>query len=212
MWPDPDETRILLQRRERGDAAAEQRLWEGHREPLRHLIELHLDHALRRRLDASDVVQEVLLRASRRLPEYLDHPALPFSLWLRRLARDHLVEMHRFHRLAARRSLDRERPLAAAAFADRSSIELAAQLRDPGVTPAAAALRRELRDRFQEALARLDEADLTILRLRHFEGLSNGDAARALGLSEAAAGMRHLRALRRLRDRLAEVPSRASDA
>src|ERR687894_396915 len=107
--------------------------------------------------------------------------------------------------------LDRERPLVAASFADRSSLELAAQLRDPGVTPAAAALRRELEGRFHAALARLDEADREVLLMRHFEQLSNGDAARALGLSEAAAGMRHLRALRRLRAILGEAPSRGDD-
>ena len=44
---------------------------------------------------------------------------------------------------------------------------------------------------------RLDDRE--IILLRHFEQLSNQDAAAALGLSEAAAGMRHLRALRRLR-------------
>jgi RNA polymerase sigma-70 factor (ECF subfamily) len=43
--------------------------------------------------------------------------------------------------------------------------------------------------------------------MRHFEQLSNGEAANALGVSEAAAGMRHLRALRRLRTVLDEMPS-----
>ena len=35
--------------------------------------------------------------------------------------------------------------------------------------------------------------------MRHFEQLSNQDVARTLGLSEPAAGMRYLRALRKLR-------------
>jgi RNA polymerase sigma-70 factor (ECF subfamily) len=43
--------------------------------------------------------------------------------------------------------------------------------------------------------------------MRHFEHLSNGDVARHFGLSEAAAGMRHLRALRRLRSILGTPPS-----
>jgi RNA polymerase sigma-70 factor (ECF subfamily) len=45
----------------------------------------------------------------------------------------------------------------------------------------------------------MDEADREILMMRHFEQLSNSEAAELLGLSEPAAGMRHLRALRRLR-------------
>jgi len=205
MWPNPAETEDLLGRVAGADPAAEGRLWERHREPLRRMIGLRLDRAVGRRVDASDVVQEVLLKASGRLADYLKDPALPFRVWLRQIARDHVIDAHRRHRAAASRSVDRERP--AACFADRSSLDLAGQLRDPSPTPAAAALRRELERRFREAIDGLDEDDREIILLRHFEQLSNGEAARALGLSEPAAGMRHLRALRRLRAVLGESPS-----
>ncbi len=92
-------------------------------------------------------------------------------------------------------------------FDDRSSLDLAAQLRDSELTPAAAALRRELQTRFHTTLLHLVDDDREIILLRHFEQLSNSEAAQALGLSEAAAGMRHIRALRRLRALLAETPS-----
>ncbi|MGE5754253.1 MAG: sigma-70 family RNA polymerase sigma factor [Planctomycetaceae bacterium] len=207
MWPDSTETQVLLKRIEQADATATERLWERHREPLRRMIDLRLDHALGRRVDASDIVQDVLLKANQRLGEYLRNPVLPFHLWLRQIARDHVIDEYRRHRVAECRSIDRERPLAPAAFSDQSSLDLAAQLRDPNLTPAAAALRRELERRFGAALRKLDEVDREIILLRHFEQLSNGEAARALGLSEAAAGMRHLRALRRLRAVLGESPS-----
>ncbi len=211
MWPDADETQRLLDLVERGGPAAAEGLWERHREPLRRLIGLRLDRALERRVDASDVVQEVLLKANQRLPEYLRNPALPFHLWLRQIARDHIIDEHRRHRVAARRSLDRERSLAAPEYLDRSSIELAAQLRDPNLTPAAAVLRHELERRFHEALARLDENDRELIVMRHFEQLSNSEVARLLDVSEPAAGMRHLRALRKLRAILGEAPSRSSN-
>jgi len=209
MWPDADETQVLLKQveAEGATAGAAERLWERHREPLRRLIGARLDPVLARRLDASDVVQEVLLKANLRLSDYLRKPTIPFQLWLRQIARDHIIDEHRRHRLAARRTLDRERPLALAGLADRSSIELAAQLRDPNLTPAASALRLELERRFREALAQLDETDREVLLMRHFEQLSNSEVARILGVSEAAAGMRHLRALRRLRLILGESPS-----
>jgi RNA polymerase sigma-70 factor (ECF subfamily) len=206
MWPDSAETRDLLDRVADDDPSAEERLWERHREPLRRMIGLRLDRAVGRRVDASDVVQEVMLKASGRLADYLKSPSLPFHLWLRQIARDHVIDAHRKHRVAGSRSVDREAPMAAS-FADRSSIELAARLRDPGPTPAAAALRRELERRFQDAIGGLDELDREVILLRHFEQLSNGETARALGLSEPAAGMRHLRALRRLRAILGEAPS-----
>ncbi len=110
MWPDPTETEALLRRvAEEGEPAAE-RLWERHRGPLRRMIGLRLDRALGRRLDASDVVQDVLLEANQRLADYLRNPAMPFHLWLRQIARDRMIDEHRRHRVAARRSLDRERP------------------------------------------------------------------------------------------------------
>ena len=207
MWPDAGETQALLKRVEQAEPGAAERLWEQHREPLRRLVGLRLDDALARRVDASDVVQEVLITANQRLNEYIRNPVMPFHLWLRQIAHDQMIDQHRRHRVAARRSLDRERSMSAPAFLDRSSIDLAAQLRDPGLTPAATALRAELCRRFQLVLNRLDDDDREIVLMRHFEQLSNSEAARALGLSDAAAGMRHLRALRKLRSLLAETPS-----
>jgi RNA polymerase sigma-70 factor, ECF subfamily len=212
MWPDAVETDDLLKRAENADADAVAQLWERHREPLRRMIHLRLDHRISRRVDASDVVQEVLVEANRRLNEYLRKPEIPFQLWLRLMARDHVLDQHRRHRGAARRSLDREQPLAAAEFLDQSSIQLADRLRDPGPSPLTAVLRGELERRFHDAIRRLDDDDRDVILLRHSEQLSNGEVARALELSEAAAGMRYLRALRRLRASLAEPPSRKGTA
>jgi len=207
MWPEPNQTEELLRQAERGDGAAVNRLLERHRAALRRAIQVRLDRAIERRVDASDIVQEVLLEASRRLPEYLRNAAMPFPLWLRQIARDHLIDAHRRHRVAERRTVDREQPIAAAAFLDHSSLALAAELRDHELTPAAAAMRQELELRFHSMLQQLDEEDREVLLMRYFEKLSNQEVAQALGLSEAAAGMRHLRALRRLRSLLNEAPS-----
>jgi len=45
----------------------------------------------------------------------------------------------------------------------------------------------------------LPEIDKNIILMRHHEQLSNGEAAVALDVSEAAASMRYLRALKKLR-------------
>jgi RNA polymerase sigma-70 factor (ECF subfamily) len=209
MWPDASETQNLLHRVARADVSAADELWERYRPALRRMIGLRLDQRVARRVDASDVVQDVLIKASQRLADYLRNPSLPFHLWLRQIARDHVIDAHRRHRATARRSVDREQGLFAhgGLFDDRSSLDLAAQLRDSELTPAAEALRRELQTRFHATLLRLDDDDREIILLRHFEQLSNSEAAQSLGLSEAAAGMRHIRALRRLRALLGETPS-----
>jgi RNA polymerase sigma-70 factor (ECF subfamily) len=211
MWPDACETQNLLERVAKADAGAADELWERYRPALRRMIGLRLDQALSRRVDASDVVQDVLLKANERLADYLRKPVIPFHLWLRQIAQDLVIDAHRRHRAAARRSLDRERLLVAQSAGgpsgDRSALDLAAQLRDPELTPVGLALRRELQCRFEAALVRLSDDDREIIVLRHFEQLSNREAADVLGLSDAAAGMRHLRALRHLRAVLGESPS-----
>lgn len=210
MWPDQRDTQQLLHAAQSGDAAARERLWTRHRGALHKLVALRLDRGIQQRVDVSDVVQDALVEADRRLEEYLRHgSAMPFHLWLRQIARDRMIDAHRRHRGAERRSIDREQaPPSPSLYADRSAFDLAAQLRDGReLTPAAAILQRELESRFRAALEQVDPMDREILELRHIEQLSNRDTALALGLSEPAAGMRYLRALRRLRVLLDETPS-----
>src|SRR5205823_10701386 len=173
MTPHPPETERLLDQARQGDATAVERLLALYREPLRRMIGLRLDPALAGRLDASDVVQDVLLEASRRLDDYLRNPAMPFHLWLRHIAKDHVIDAHRRHRRAQRRSLDREQPIVPAALADHSSLELAGQLLDQERTPASAAIHHELQRRLSSAIADLEEDDREIILMRHREQLSN---------------------------------------
>jgi RNA polymerase sigma-70 factor, ECF subfamily len=209
MWPDSSETQQLLDLARAGDAAARNSLLERHREALRRMVGLRMDPLLRRRLDASDIVQDVLVEADRRLADYLEAARMPFQVWLRHLARDHLIDAHRRHRGAARRSIDREQSPASSLDPDQSALDLADLVRDRQLTPAAAATHHELETRFQSAIESLDETDREVILLRHFEQLSNQETAAALELSEPAAGMRYLRAMRRLRSLLAEPPSQA---
>jgi len=208
MWPEPEQTQELLRDAGNGNGEAVNRLLERHRDALRRLVRMRLDRAIAARVDASDIVQEVLLEASRRLPEYLKDPKLSFRLWLRQLAKDHLIDAHRRHRRAQRRSVDREQALAPQ-FADSSALDLAAQLRDGELTPAAATIRKELELRYLSALDQLDEVDAEIILMRHHEHLTSTEVAQALGLSTAAAGMRYMRALRRLGAMMGERPSGA---
>lgn len=206
MWPEAGETQELLRDAGGGDAAAVNRLMERHRDALRRMVQMRLDRALARRVDASDVVQDVLLEASRRMGEYVRDPRVPFHLWLRQLAKDRIIDMHRRHRAAQRRSVDREQPLLPAGT-EQSSLDLAARLLDRELTPAAANIRRELEQRFLVALGQLGEEDREVVLMRHYEQLGNSEVAQALGITPAAAGMRHLRALRKLRAALGEASS-----
>ena len=202
MWSNTPETEQLLEQARRGDPGAVERLLTAHREPLRRMIGLRLDPALAARVDASDIVQDVLLEAHRRLQDYLRKPAMPFHLWLRHIAKDHIIDAHRHERLAQRRSVDREQPIPARR-PDESSFDWAAQFFDQELTPASAAIRQEMERKVQQAIQQLGDDDRDIILMRYVEQLPNQDVAAALGLSEAAASMRCLRAVRRLHALLA---------
>src|SRR5437763_14949467 len=98
MWPGDDEVADLLRRVQAGEPGAADRLWERHRVPLLRMIALRLDPGLGRRVDASDVVQDGLMDADRRLRDYLREPAVPFHLWLRRLPPGRVCDQHSRHR------------------------------------------------------------------------------------------------------------------
>ena len=102
------ETVELLRRAQAGDNAAIRQLLERHRERLRHMLKVRLDPRLRSRLDASDIIQETMLEASNKLPDYLVSRPLPFYPWLRQIAYCRLVDQHRRHVEAAKRSVERE--------------------------------------------------------------------------------------------------------
>ena len=204
MWPNSSDTQQLLAAAREGDADARNQLLERHREALRRMVDLRMDPMLKRRLDASDIVQDVLVEANGRLADYLKSSGMSFPLWRRHLARDRMIDVHRRHRVAGRRSIDREQAMDGG---DSSALNLVDLLRDREMTPAAAATHHELEQRFQRAIETLDDTDREVVLMRHFEYMSNQETAEALQLSQPAAAMRYLRAMRRLRALLEEPPT-----
>ncbi|MGI9444457.1 MAG: sigma-70 family RNA polymerase sigma factor [Rubripirellula sp.] len=204
IWPIDDQTETLLDGARAGDSDAVNKLLEKHRRSVRRLVEMRLDRKVQQRVDVSDVVQDVMVEASGRLEKYLDDPVMAFHLWIRQIAWDRIIDTYRRHRVSAKRNMDREQPIAVPAGSDQSTMELAVQLRDPALTPAAAATQREIASKVEGVIELLNEQDREIILMRHYEHLSNLEIAEVLKLNPPAASMRYLRALRRLRQLLAE--------
>jgi RNA polymerase sigma-70 factor (ECF subfamily) len=207
---EPDAT-DLLRRAAAGDQASWRALLARHEGRLRRLVAFRMDRRLQGRLDPSDVLQEVYLEVAGHLDDYLQAPGLPFYLWLRGIAGNKLLELHRHHLGTEMRDAGREVSLYRGALPEASSAELAARLLGRLNRPSEAAVRAETKLRLQEALNSLEPLDREVLALRHFEQLSTAETARVLGIKEAAAGKRYLRALRRLKDILAELPGGAEE-
>jgi RNA polymerase sigma-70 factor (ECF subfamily) len=202
--PESDEAE-LLRRAGAGDQQALAALFARYSDRLRKMVRLRLDRRMAGRIDTSDVLQDAYMDVARRFPEYAAAPAVPFYLWLRSLTGQRLVSLHRQHLGAEMRDAGREvslhRGLPAA-----SSASLAQQLLAGLTSPTQAAIRAELQFRLQEALNSMDPTDREVVVLRHFEELSNVEAAEVLGIDTSAASKRYIRAIRRLKAILDAVP------
>jgi RNA polymerase sigma-70 factor (ECF subfamily) len=203
--PATDET-DLLRRAKAGDQQALATLFAGYRDRLRRMVRLRLDRRLSSRIDTSDVLQDAYLDVARRFPEYVAAPAVPFYLWVRALTGQRLIDLHRQHLGAEMRNAGREVSLHRGALPAASSASLAQQLLAGLTSPTQAAIRQEMQLRLQEALNSMDPIDREVVVLRHFEELSNVEAAEVLGIEPPAASKRYIRALRRLKAILDAVP------
>lgn len=199
--PDSD-TGHLLDRSAAGDAVARNKLLHRHRERLLRMITVRLDGRLAARLDPSDIVQDALADANAKLDSYLRDRPLPFYPWLRQIAWERLVHLHRRHIRAQRRSVVREEGIS---LSDRSAADLAQRLFASGSSPSRQALQRELMSRVRSALDALPEIDREVLVLRILEQLSVAETAQVLEISAGAVKMRYLRGLARLRAALGDL-------
>ena len=190
----------LISRAAGGDLRAVEELFGRFRGRLRTMVRLRLDRRLQGRVDPSDVLQEAFLEASQRIGEYFRKRPMPFFLWLRFLAAQRLLKVHRRHLGAEMRDAKAEVSLYRGPMPGASTMSLAAQLLGRFSAPDQAAMRAEMQLRLEEALNEMNPADREVLVLRHFEQLSNTETAEVLGIAKTAASNRYVRALARLRE------------
>jgi RNA polymerase sigma-70 factor (ECF subfamily) len=209
MGPTPDDPGNddgLARQIQEGDRSALAELFTRNRGRLLAMVRLRLDRRLQGRLDPSDVLQEAFLDAMRRHGEYTADPAISPFLWLRFLTVQRLVTLHRVHLGVKGRDAGREVSLYRGALPAADSQSLAIELLGRLNTPSQMAIQAEIQVKLQVALNSMEPLDREILVLRHFEDLTNNEAAQVLGLQKAAASNRYIRALKRLKGILAASP------
>jgi RNA polymerase sigma-70 factor, ECF subfamily len=193
---DDSDTETRLQDLTGGDEQALEWLLDRHRSRLRRMIALRIDDRLSSRLDPSDVVQETLTDAARKLPDYARDRPLPFYPWLHRIALERLAQTHRHHLRTLRREAGRERT--EELVTDGSTARLADAIAASGTSPSGHVIREEERLLVASALERLPEADREILVMRYLDQLSFSEIASILDITEGAVRVRHFRALERI--------------
>jgi len=206
MEDDGGESAELLRHLKNGDEHALATLFAGSRERLLRMVEFRMDARLRGRVEAEDVLQEAYLDAAKRMHHFSEDTPTSFFIWLRMVVTQTLIDVHRRHLGAEKRDAGREIRMRGAAFSQTTSFSLAANLLGRFTSPTHAARREEQAERLRATLDGMDPIDREVLALRHFEELTNSETAAELGIQQKAASIRYVRALRRLKDILAEIP------
>src|SRR5438445_323010 len=196
----------LLDAARHGDEGALAVLVERHRDRLERMVRLRMDRRLQGRVDPADMVQDAYLAVRGKFAQYSADPRLSFYVWLRLEVGQKLVDVHRFHLGTKMRDAGQEVSLHRGALPQVTSLSLAEHLLGKLTTASQAAMRVELKLRVQEALNSMDPQDREVLVLRHFEELSNAEAAQDLGIKPSAAVNRYVRALKRLKDMFTGMP------
>jgi RNA polymerase sigma-70 factor (ECF subfamily) len=196
----PEPALDIVARARQGDEHALAALFRSHEPRLVRMVELRLDKRLRSRLDPADIVQDAWVEIVRRFDEWRRQDRLPLHVWMRLITGQSLLVAERRHSAHMRDAM-RDAPQRPSR-PNVSSASVVDAFVDTATSPSQAALREELRSRVRAAIEDLDEIDREIVAMRHFEGLTNEDAAAELDIEPSAASMRFLRALVRLRPAL----------
>ena len=199
-------TSRLVQQAASGDPRALGTLLTQHQDRLLRIVGYRMDPRLRGRIDPADILQEAYVEATHRFGDYAeDEERMPFFLWLRFLTMQKLLQIHREHFNVKARNVEREISLSRLPSFQATSAVLAAQLLGKQTSPSEAAVRGEIQQKLERLLSSMEPIDREVLTLRHFEQLSNAEAARVLEIQESAASSRYVRAIRRLKHLLDEA-------
>jgi RNA polymerase sigma-70 factor (ECF subfamily) len=201
----------LVKRLRAGDKEALAELFSFHRQRLWQMVSLRLDRRLYGRVDADDILQEAYLDALDRTGHFMDNDRGSFFVWIRMIVSQTLVNVHRRHMGADMRDAKRDVSIFGRRHSQATSTLLALHLLGHLTSPSEAAIRDERAMKLEQAIDDMTSTDREILTLRHFELLTNNEAAEELGIGQKAASTRYARALRRLKVILSKVDGLSMD-
>lgn len=165
------------------------RVFQQKRHILKGAILRRFDARIQARIDPSDIIQETLMEAYRRLNDYLQDPVIPFEAWLTRLADQQARIASRKHLHAQMRAAGRETGVA---------VQFEHLLYQGEGGPVKQIADEERLQRLNDAIGRLSPQAQEIIRLRFIEEMSLTQIAKTLDLSVDAVSKRAMRSLTRL--------------
>lgn len=177
----------VVKRAKAGDAASLDEFLARIRSRLEQVIALRVGGKIRSRIDIEDILQEVLLRASRALPNFESrHGERGLWAWLRTLAENQIRDVARVLS-AKRRDAEREE-------------QLRTSLREAGTSPSVRMYRQEGHELLLRAYRRLPDTHREVIQLCSVDGMSYHEAAEVLRISRQNVSVRLARAKARLKE------------
>jgi RNA polymerase sigma-70 factor (ECF subfamily) len=190
------EVGALIRTARAGDGPALEALLESYRGLLRVLARPALGDLPAAAADASDVVQETLLKAHRSFPQFRGASEGELVAWLKSILVRNVGDAYRRVTGRGSRPLPRQRSLEA--MIDRSSRALQDLFPASGTSPSQRAGAREHQRSLAAALDRLTPEHREVVTLRSLEGHEWAEVGERMGRSPDAARVLWGRALRAL--------------
>jgi RNA polymerase sigma-70 factor (ECF subfamily) len=195
---DPDVAQLILLARQ-DDPAAIDRLLAVYRNYLKVLAQIWLTPQFPARLDASDLVQETLLKAHQRFDQFHGESEGELTAWLRKILARHVVDVVRRSRAAAREP-KREKSLEN--LIDDSAAALENLIGHSGSSPSEQAQRREHGVILADALSALSDLHREAIVLRSLKELPWNEVAAQMNRTISTVRMFWVRGLSELRTKL----------
>lgn len=197
-----DQDDVLIQRIRGGDQEAFLEFVESKRQALLAFIERNQSDALKRKVEAQDILQEVTLGAVNSFDTMDLSERDPFS-WLCQLAERRIIDAHRKFVGAQKRSAKKEVGLGAPGGDDEKG-GLIDVLVASMTSPSKAFSRGQREFRMLEALDDLPEEGRIALQMRYVQGLPSKEIAEHLGKTDGAVRVLLTRSLGKLQKILSQ--------
>jgi RNA polymerase sigma-70 factor (ECF subfamily) len=195
----------LIDGARQGDVQCRDQLFELCRSYLGFAARAQVESWLKRKVDASDLVQQTLLEAFRDFDRFEGCSEQEWLAWLRRILAHNVSDFIRRYRGTAKRQVRRE-----VSFRDLSDTGLkhgAPEPIAPGGTPSQEFLRIESELRVAAALAELSPEYQEVIVLRNLQRLAFNEVAERMGRSRPAVQMLWMRAIKKLQEALGDASS-----
>jgi RNA polymerase sigma-70 factor, ECF subfamily len=187
----------LIEAARQGDAECRDRLFELCRSYLGFVARSQVETWLRRKIDASDLVQETMLEAFRDFQRFDGHSEQEWLAWLRKILAHNAADFVRRYRGTAKRAAGREVP-----FRDPADSRLhgAPEPAAQQPTPSQEFLQLDTELRVTAALSQLPPDYQEVIVLRNLQRLSFNEVAERMDRSRPAVQMLWMRAIRKLQE------------